>query len=973
MIPSWRLRKILLLLFMILLSLAAPSSFSAQTLNSRFGKNKVHYKAFQWATRETPHFVIYFYKGEERLAENTVNMAERAYAYLSETLHHEFEQKIPLIIYASSDDFQQTEVISGMLDEGIGGVTESLKGRIVIPFLGSYRSLNHVLVHELTHAFQFDILSGGRSGLGMFSAGLYVPLWFIEGMAEYVSEYDNPLTTMWLRDGVAQDSLPEPDQVERMQDIRVYRFGQSLWKYLVNTHGKEMLPELLHALAEDQPWEETIQDAAGTTWKEIYAGWRKEIMTTCAAAPNSGQRPLEEQAKALVRHQKKKFALNILPAMSPDGKYVAFVSDRDFYRTIYLASAETGKILRKLVEGERAGTFETLRYLNTSLTWSPDSTHIAFNAKAGGENAIYLQDIQTRNITKKLTPTVSSISFLAWSPTHNLIAFTGTKDGQEDLFLIDINTEEMTQLTNDLYSNRHPSWSPNGALIAYSTDAGRFSDLSALQFGTSDLAIYDIKRRESYLLTDTPANEFTPVWSPDGTALAFISDESGLCNLYVMPLQVHPAARGHLRAETIRRITHANTGVVGVTEDNPALTWARAADRLIFSGFSRKGWDLFALDGLMQTYRDYQDEIGFDDDTPTAISSTPSKEAVAKKDWISPLFHPDAAIETKRYSARLRPEFLLFGGAASSDSLYFIGYLAFGDMLSNQRLNIAVNLTEVLDESDVILAYINRAHRLNYAIRGVQFVADNGSFSMGNDEFDISVERGISADFSWPFNKFARVEFGLEGWMTEGHRIVNDEEQPEEEFFYAIPSLAYVRDTSLYTYLGPLDGNRSRLSIRPAIGELSFVTFMADTRQYLHLTRRSALAFRLVALSSVGENARVFEVGGPLTFRGQGLEDDLDDDEKNLTGTNILLGNMEYRFPLLPVDLLRGALFADMGVGWEDDAVSFDDVRTAYGAGVRFPLNGPFGLLSLRVDVSQETDFSRVGPAKVLFSIANDF
>lgn len=969
-----RIPNVLIMLFVVLLAIHLPSSLSAQVLNPRFGKNKVHYKVFKWATRETPHFKIYFYKGEERLADNTVKMAERAYAYLSKTLNHDFLHKIPLIIYASSDDFQQTEVISGMLDEGIGGVTESLKGRIVIPFLGSYRSFNHVIVHELTHAFQFDMLSGGKSGFGAFSPGIYLPLWFVEGMAEYLSEYNNPLTVMWLRDGVAQGSLPEPDDVEQMQDIRVYRFGQSLWEYIVNKHGQRVIAELLQRLSEDQPWEDVIQTVASTTWQEIYAGWREETMTAYAAAPDSGQRPLKEQATLLVRHHEKKFALNIMPAISPDGQYVVFVSDRDFYRTIYLASAETGNILRKLVEGERAGTFETLRYLNASLTWSPDSQQIAFNAKAGGENAIYLQNIHTRKVTKKLTPNVSSISFLAWSPTENVIAFTGTKNGQEDLFLIDINTEKMTQLTNDLYSNRHPSWSPDGRFIAYSTDAGRFSDLDKLQFGPSDLALYDRERNESYLLTDTPANEFTPVWSPDGCALAFISDESDVCNLYLMTLQRNPVEPNRLRKEAIRRITNANTGVVGLTEDNPALTWARASDRLIFSGFSQKGWDLFARENLMQNYRDYQTEIGFDELLQTTSSSASSEKAVEKKDWNTALFVADESIKTKRYNATLRPEYLLFGGAGSTKSFYLIGHLAFGDMLANQNLNISVNMTEVLDESDFIVAYINRARRMNYAIRAFQFTADNGTFSMNDDEFDISVERGVSTDFSWPFDKFTRIEFGLEGWMAEGNRIENDQELPKEDFYYAVPSLAYVRDTSLYTYLGALDGNRTRFSIRPAIGDISFVTFTADTRQYFHITRRSALAFRLMALSSVGENARVFEVGGPLTFRGQGLEDDLDDDEKNLIGTNILLGNMEYRMPLLPVDLLRGALFVDMGLGWKkEDEVAFDDVRTAYGAGLRFPINGPFGLINLRLDVAQETDFSRVGPAKLLFSIANDF
>ncbi len=974
MISVKHIRKIFVVVLLILLNLNAPSRLSAQVLNPRFGKNKVHYKAFRWGTRETPHFMLYFYEGEERLAENSLKMAERAYAYLSTTLHHDFNHKIPLIIYASSDDFQQTEVVAGLLDEGIGGVTESLKGRIVIPFLGSYRSFNHVLVHELTHAFQFDILSGGRSGFGAFSSGMYLPLWFIEGMAEYLSEYDNPLTTMWLRDGVERDSLPKPGEVERMQDIRVYRFGQSLWQYIVKKHGEQIISQLLRGLAEEQSWDDMIETATEMTWKEIYTGWRDDVMKTYAAVPHSGQRPLEEQANVLIKHEEKKFALNILPAISPNGKFVVFVSDRNFYRTIYLASAETGEILSKLVEGERAGTFESLRYLNTSLTWSPDSEQIAFNAKAGGENAIYLQNIHTRKIIKKLTPNVSSISFLAWSPIRNIIAFTGTKDGQEDLFAINIETEEMTQFTNDLYSNRHPAWSPDGASIAYATDAGRFSDLDKLQFGTSDLAIYDVNSGGTYLLTDTPANEFTPVWSPDGSALAFISDESGVCNLYMMTLQTDPNNRRRFRPEAIRQIVNANTGVVGLTEDNPALMWARTSDRLLFSGFSKKGWDVFALEQIMQTYRDYQAEVGFDEDAQhTAGISTTSKDSVAKKDWNSPLFSTNETIETKRYTARLRPEYLLFGGAGSTKSFYFVGYLAFGDMLSNHSLDIAVNLTEVLDESDFVLAYINRAHRLNYAIRGVQFIADNGTFSMGDDVFDISVERGISADFSWPFSKFTRLEFGLEGWMAEGNRTSNDLQEPEEDFFYIVPSLAYVRDTSLYTYLGPLDGNRTRFSARPAVGDLSFLTLTAESRQYFHLTRRSAFALRLMAVSSMGDNARVFEVGGPLTFRGQGLEKDMDDDEKNLIGTNILLGNVEYRFPLLPVDMLRGVVFADMGVGWEDDAVSLDDVRTAYGVGVRLPVNGPFGLMSLRIDVAQETDFSRTGPAKVLFSIANDF
>jgi len=169
------MRKKIIVLWGTILTLFVLSGLAfpvVAQLNSHFGKNKVHYKDFKWATLKTTHFVIYFYSGEEQLARNTAKMAERAYQHLSTTMQHEFAEKIPLFCYASSDDFQQTEVISGFIGEGIGGVPESLRGRIVLPFLGSYRYFNHVIIHELVHAFQFDLLRESGIGGGVFSSSL---------------------------------------------------------------------------------------------------------------------------------------------------------------------------------------------------------------------------------------------------------------------------------------------------------------------------------------------------------------------------------------------------------------------------------------------------------------------------------------------------------------------------------------------------------------------------------------------------------------------------------------------------------------------------------------------------------------------------------------------------------------------------------------------------------------------------------
>jgi hypothetical protein len=962
----------------LLAGLSCMLSPVAAQLTPRFGKNKVHYKDFEWAILKTSHFKIYFYRSEEQLAHNAASMAERAYQHLSAALEHSVSKKIPLIIYASSDDFQQTEVISGIPGEGISGVTESLKGRIIIPFLGSYRDFNHVLIHELVHAFQFDMLGAIRSPVYIASGGLNMPLWFIEGMAEYLSEYSNPLTDMWLADAVAQDALPKARQIEAIQDIRAYRFGESLLEYLVDQHGPEIIGDVFRAVIKTGSWDQAIQKTADTSWEAIYEGWLEMVKQTYTTdAP--GQVSLQEQARHLIRHKKDVFTLNIIPTISPDGQLLAFISDREVYRTIYLASAETGEIMKTLVAGERRGTYETLRFLNTSMAWSPDSQQLAFTARAGGENAIYLLDVESDKMVHKLTPDVVSLSFLAWSPDGRRIVFTGTKNGQEDVFLISLDTGTMRQLTDDLYANRHPAWSPDGSRLAFTTDAGDFSKPEKLQFGPMNLAIYDLAAQTTHLATNTPMNDFTPVWSPDGQILAFISDRTGVCNIYLLEMPISPD-----RPNPPVQLTDVTTGIVGLTEHNPALSWAAQQGTLVFSGFHNQGWDIFALKNPLVHYRAYQAAVGFDQAAAPLHDEAVSVADVGKKDWAYALPQDDMP-EPQKYKARLTPEYIIGGGGGTENDFVILAYAGLSDMLSNHQLDIGCNLTSVWDKSDFLITYTNHAHRLGYEAYAFQFEGE-GTYSMEDANLELEVERGVGVDLAWPFDKFRRLECGLEGRMVSGTLLPDTSAELDassidaDQYMFVSPSLAYVHDTTLYTGIGPLDGQRWRLSVQPAFGDFSYLTLAADYRRYLHVTPRSTVAFRAFAASSFGENARIFEIGGPNTFRGK--EVDADDP---IQGTNAMLTNLEYRFPLLPkINILRGAVFWDMALGWTEDVQPFstrdtsvirlNDLQAAYGAGLRIPLRGPFGTLSLRIDVAQATDLvQQIGDRKVLFSLGNEF
>ena len=144
-----------------------------------FGRNKVQDDADRVLVLATDHFDIYYSQEDAGAAALAARMAERWHARLTVALQHTLRGRQPIVLYGSHRRFEQTNVHSGLIDESTGGFTDSRKRRIVLPFAASLADTDHVLGHEIVHAFQFDIADQHRSPLG-------VPLWFVEGMAEYL-------------------------------------------------------------------------------------------------------------------------------------------------------------------------------------------------------------------------------------------------------------------------------------------------------------------------------------------------------------------------------------------------------------------------------------------------------------------------------------------------------------------------------------------------------------------------------------------------------------------------------------------------------------------------------------------------------------------------------------------------------------------------------------------------------------------
>ena len=317
-------RVVFLRRLVIVLALVALCGLGAPASAQYFGQNKVHYRSFDFQILRTDHFDIYFYPSERAGIDIAARMAERWRVRLERLLKHELRGRQPLVLYGSHTDFEQTNVIGGQLGEGTGGVTESLKRRIVLPLGGPLADTDHVIGHELVHAFQFDMTTGPESRPGETGAHR-LPLWFIEGMAEYLSIGPvDPNTAMWVRDAARQEKLP------RIKDLNnpkyfPYRWGQAVWAYIAGRFGEQVIGELLTTAAADGDVDGAFESVLGVKTEDLSNEWHAAIQRTYGTVFEDASRP-DQIGRLVITGKGLGEELNVGPSISPDGKWIAFLS-----------------------------------------------------------------------------------------------------------------------------------------------------------------------------------------------------------------------------------------------------------------------------------------------------------------------------------------------------------------------------------------------------------------------------------------------------------------------------------------------------------------------------------------------------------------------------------------------------------------------------------------------------------------------
>ncbi|MFC2165691.1 basic secretory protein-like protein [Acidobacteriota bacterium] len=707
MISKIRFRAIIIGTILTFCLGAIPSMLDAQY----FGRNKVQYEKFDFKIMKTEHFDVYYYPEMRVAAEQGARMAERWYARLSRLLSHELRGRQPLILYASSPHFQQTTAIPGLIGEGTGGVTESGKRRIILPLGPSLEASDHVIGHELVHAFQYDMTSFNHSPMGYSASAVNrIPLWMVEGMAEYLAHGPkSALTSMWMRDASQREEVPH---LAKMDDPKYfpYRYGHSFWAYVTGKYGDQAIGRIMRGIGRVGDYRVAVEKALGISMDDLSQEWHESMQEKYEQIAQ--KTTLRDEQSDLLIEASEKNMYNISPAISPDGKKVIFFSARDlFSMDLYMVDVETKKIEKKLINMAMSAHFESLQFIKSSGSWGPEGKRFAFAAISKGQPILVIFNAEGNKEAEYKFKEIGEIFNPNWSPDGRKIVFAGLVGGFTDLFIYDLENEELKQMTDDPYSALHPAWSPDGDKIAFVTE--RFTtDLAVLDIGHMELALMDANTGEiTRLPSFEGATNYNPQWTPDAQSIVFLSDRNGITNLY----------RLYLDSGEIRQISNLYTGVSGITETSPALSVAQESGRLVYSYYEGDMYSLYTRDVTEEEAAGYSSLTSFDPLKPEVLPPREDSEGDLQGLLRNPIFGlPDEdEFPVEDYKAKLKLDYITPPTAAigvDRFGTYAGGGIAmfFSDMLGHHSLSTSFAINSRIIDSTVLVGYQNSARRLSW-------------------------------------------------------------------------------------------------------------------------------------------------------------------------------------------------------------------------------------------------------------------
>jgi hypothetical protein len=919
-------------------------------LPDRPGQNQVAWYEFDWQYVDVPSpgggpggIRLYYYRTEVAQARRALPAIQSAYARLVDQFHYSPTKRIPYILFATQREFQTQNVFQ--VSESVLGVTSPEDLKMSVPYFGDHARFVEVSTHEMVHQFTIQKLQDSTGAEDAPSPIMHLPLWFIEGIAEYYTKGGiDTETDLYMRDLVSSPQSRKGYEVlpfaeDRIQGyIPTYKLGQARVAFIAEVYGREKIQGFLEnayllSSGDREP------SGGGTSGERVFASLVRRVLNE----------PLEQVDGRWRAWMKRRYfqaylrARQDLPqlreirglptepedfAAAPDGNVLVVRGiDRARGRArLYLVDIRNPRGAVEIAADSAPG-IESLHPIEHSVAAIGPGL-VVFAAQRGEGDQVYLQPyrhVVPEGKPPRITPgprrtldvrppgggRFIQVSDPALSPDMKELAFVGVaRDGQQDVYVVSLRGGEARRLTNDPYAKGDLAWSADGIfLVSDATDHGR-----------TNLFRLDPASGARTRLTTAVASDRSPAPLPDGSLL-YSSDAGGKSDLYL------------LRQGTTQQITDFTTGLTA-----PALApKGRGALAGTFHGGSFKLVEVPKVAWLEGTPAAVEPPRGEVLDIPLADfpADTTDYEALALRNW-----KPEAGY--------------VFGGSGGG-SVAGRAAVLFSDTLRDHLLFVDLAVYGSFDLTQGVILFESRAGRTGWSAGAFHFVQQD------IDRLDPDLEYlqrdfGLVGTLRHPLDRFRRVEVELTAGGVHRYcptdfdvpsaaavRTCNGVVDQSDDSPYAgtgdwvarnggvnfmlSPAVRFGYDTIRYDYgTGPLAGRSLLLELgggwlpgRNAVHGFA----QADAQQYLQLAGRANLGFRAALGSSFAADAesrvwaRTWWLTSSDNLRGF-YPLDLD-----LVGLHYWVANLELQLPLDPI--LRLALFDYVeGVAALDFGAVFD-------------------------------------------------
>lgn len=930
-------------------ALLLPSVADAQVYVAprRPGKSVVRYTVHDWRSvdllvGETVHGAtsggvrLFFYEAERETAERAAFRIEAAYAELAEDFDYTPEEIFPFVLYSSYQEFLRTNLFP--VQEGTLGVTSPESLEVTLPYFGDHRMFREVAKHELAHQFTIQkVRSVANAADAPMDPLNNMPLWFIEGLAEYYAHGGlDPDTEAALRDLVSNPDILRYVGVPDMwfdypgSVVWTYRVGQARVAFLEETYGEGTVQRILARAPELVSGSTVFQRGDGLAFAELVAsvvGERQEqVATRFRTWTNRRFFPqwlaAEQDMAEFVPLSAVRGMVGALDA-SPDGSLLMYRSiDEETGRgQLWLTDPRSPERARKVAIAGGPGE-ESLHPVDERSFDLGDGVFVYVSESAGFDRLIwrrFTSKSRERRAKPALGPDTDGpiVRFnlerqelielepyglvAAFSPSISPdgaeVAFVGMgQDGTKDLWIATLvaGGAELRRVTEDVYAERGLSWGPAG--LIYSSDR--------TEHGFYNLFRYDPKTGgDPTRLTTAPVDHEHPVVLPDGRVL-FVAGR----DLF------------ELSADGVAQRSAIPTSVSDPSPGPDGGLWA-----------------LMLMRGDAQPAR--LDGRALLDGPPVPVAPAPA---------LNPDPLPRRTLDTDTAYRPLSPSNWdienVFGVVgAGAGVIYGQAYVAAADQLRDHSLVLTVAAYGSPELTDAQLFYLDQSRRYSWGLGAFQSLRFRIDTTFDDLVFQ-SGERYMGGAFSvrYPFSRFAygqldqavgvadyflfdEIEAALSDPEQTGHAsdLLPRWESSNEPRIQTETTARIGYDTIQYhRATGPYAGHSAMVEgtfgMHPTRGQL-FGSVRLDAEQYFHLPISSSanLGFRVAAGTSAGGRfARSFYLYSYDTLRGVPFGD-----PNYLLGKNFVFGTAEAQIPLDAVLRLAIASSLEGVVGLDAGAV----------------------------------------------------